>query len=142
MNRFIEAEQKINDKDDPQFFVFVDSMDKDYNDNPGNVIKEATFPDSPFIGKTTEECFALLKELQGTTKSSIDLQAFAIMDDRSNDDDTVLIVNADDGCASVRAEFAIAIPAMMCWMTGHSDVEDNIYTARKTEDNVLRWGPR
>ena len=142
MNRFIKAEQKSNDDDDTQFFVFVDSMHKDYNEGPGEVIDKASSPDSPFIGKTPEECFALLKELQATTKSNIDLDGFAMMDERSINDDTLLIVNAKDGCASVRAEFAMAITAMMCWMTGHSSVEEDIDTARETEDNVLRRGAR
>jgi hypothetical protein len=115
-------------------------MYKDYNEGPGEVIDKASSPDSPFIGKTPEQCFALLKELQATTKSNIDLDGFAMMDERSMNDDTLLLVNAKYGCASVRAEFAIAIAAMMCWMTGHSTVDEDIDTARKSEDNVLRCG--
>ena len=115
-------------------------MDKDYNEGPADVVKMPSSSTSPFIEKTPQQCHALLKEIRNTTKSEkIDPYYFGILDERSMDDGTVLVVNGKDGYGSVRAEFAMAIPAMQCWMTGHSSVEEDIERAQNSQDNVLRW---
>ena len=142
MNRFSEADkEKSGDYDSyGRYFVFVDSMHKDYNQEPPEPIEQASSSTSPFIGLTPPECYTLLKELHATTKSNFDLNRFGIMDDRSMEDDTVLIVDPKTEYLSVRVEFALAMTAMFCWETGHSTVQEDIDTARETRDNVLRWG--
>ena len=40
------------------------------------------------------------RKMQATTNLNIDLDGFAMMDERSMNDDTLLIVNAKYGCAS------------------------------------------
>ena len=128
-------------EDYPQYVVFVDSIHEDYDKGYLEDVYEASSPDSPFIGKTPEECAALLKELHANTNLHMNLDAFAMMDERSMDDDTLLVVSAKDGCADVRAEFSMAIATMMCWMTGYLTVYEDIDSARNTKDDVLRWFP-
>ena len=141
MNRFCEID-KTRDYGPysyyDKFYVFVDSMNKDYNEYPPEVIEKASSSTSPFIGKTPQECHALLKELHTTTKSEFDLDYFAIMDERSMYDDTVLIVDATSEYGSVRADFGMAIQAMLVWMVGRSSVEEDNELAEKTQ-NVFSW---
>ena len=115
-------------------------MKKDYNQGPEDIVKVPSSSDSPFIGKTPQQCHELLLELRDTTKSDlINRDTFGIMDERSMEDGTVLLVDGKQEYGSVRADFGMAIPALQCWMTGHSTVEEDIDFARETRDNVLRW---
>lgn len=143
MNRFIDADKEKNGGGQYWFrqFVFPDDLTTCYEEqNDDERMREPVSADSPFIEKTPEECHKLLKELRAKTQSDIDPYSFAIMDRRSQDDDSVLLVEVTkDGIASVRAEFSLAIPVMSCWMTGHSDIQEDIRRANLRWDAVLRW---
>lgn len=99
-------------------FVFVDSLTQIYTDETeiGDVEDEQnrtfTSPDSPFKGKSPEECYQLLRQLR-CNGSDVDYCSFVVMDERSLTDDTVHLVNApgegEEGeVQSVRVVFEIA----------------------------------
>ena len=140
MNRFLREKRGREEEDDPHYVAFVDSIHEDYDKGWLENVYEASSADSPFIGKTPEECAALLKELHANTNLHMNLDGFAMMDERSMNDDTMLIVSAKEGCASVRAEFAVVVTALIDWMEGEP-VKKDIEAARKRKDNVIRWMP-
>ncbi|KAJ9297300.1 hypothetical protein DTO271G3_4593 [Paecilomyces variotii] len=142
MNRFIEK----NAMDEDEWnLVFVDSIDDYYNEASETPIENESSPDSPFIGKTPQECHQLLVKLVEDTESEIITEHFAIMDERSTKDDTVLLVcaerNDDDEVVAwptVRATFEVTAISLMCYLSGHSSVEEDLERAGRECDNVYR----
>ncbi|KAG9693758.1 hypothetical protein KCU95_g6221, partial [Aureobasidium melanogenum] len=139
MNRFIED----NDMDEDEWnFVFVDSIDECYDEPSFAPVEGPSNPNSPFIGKSPEECHKLLLKLCEDTESELLHRYFAIMDERSMQDDTVLLVRAGDGdeveLSSVRATFEASPSSLVCYLTGHSSPNTDAYSAGT--DGVYR-GP-
>ena len=127
--------------------VFVDSVDDYYDEASGVPGQDGSDPNSPFIGKTPQECHELLLKLREDTESEIFTDLFAIMDERSTEDNTVLLVCAerDSGgenevldLATVRATFKAAPTALMLYETGHSSVGEDAERAAREKDNVYR----
>ena len=81
MNCFIEQNNIDKDKWD---LVFVDSIDYYYNEASEAPIEDESSPNSPFIGKTPQECHQLLLKLLKDTESEIMTNYFAIMDKRQH----------------------------------------------------------
>ena len=142
MNRFIE---QTDLDEDEWYLVFVDSIDDYYDEASEAPIKDDSNLNSPFIGKTPEECHQLLLKLLEDTESDIMTNYFAIMDERSTQDDTVLLVCAerdpeDDTCAcpTVRATFRASAIALILYHTGHSRVEEDLERARREHSDVYR----
>ncbi|KAJ6111422.1 hypothetical protein N7523_007483 [Penicillium sp. IBT 18751x] len=142
MNRFIE-ENSI--EKDQWNLVFVDSIDDYYNEASEVPVEDESSPDSPFIGKTPQECHQLLSKLVEDTESEIMTEYFAIMDDRSTKDDTVLLVCAerDDeeevvAWPTVRATFEVTAVSLKCYHSGHSSVGEDLERAEREHDNVYR----
>lgn len=131
----------------------MDSID-DYYDEPSEVAGEdGSSPNSPFIGKTPQECHQLLWKLRENTESEIFTDFFAIMDERSTQDNTVLLVCAERDLGgekevlampTVRATFKAAPTALMLYETGHSSVGEDAERAALEKDNVYRgiWSTR
>ncbi|KAL1296489.1 hypothetical protein AAFC00_000002 [Neodothiora populina] len=92
MNRFIE--DKAVDEDQWPL-VFVDSIDDYYNEASEAPIEIDGNPNSPFIQKTPQECHQLLLKLREDTELEIITDIFAIKDERSKKDNTVLLVCAE-----------------------------------------------
>lgn len=138
MNRFLEASGIADDKNLP--FAFVDSID-DYYDGPSEVpIIVSSNPDSPFINKTPEECSQLLLQLCENTESEMIPHYFIIMDERSTQDDTVLLVCADEDepVHTVRATFEVSADEVTLYLTGHGSAEEDAERALQEHDNVFR----
>ena len=142
MDRFIEQ----NGVDEDEWnLVFVDSID-DYYDEASEVpIDDESSPNSPFIGKTPQECHQLLLKLLEDTKSEIMTDYFAIMDERSKEDNTVLLVCAERDLENevlawptVRATFQASAVALMLYHSGHSSVGEDVERAQREHDNVYR----
>ncbi|KAK4502609.1 hypothetical protein PRZ48_006035 [Zasmidium cellare] len=140
MTRFIEA----NDKHE-FFFVFVDSLTEEYDAPSEAPVMDASSPDSPFMGKSTHECYELLQQLLEDTGSDIDYDCFAIMDERSIKDDTLLLAEgpAEEGgeAESVRAPFDVASLVMLNFRAGNASMSEYKERAAKEEDGVLKIGP-
>jgi hypothetical protein len=88
------------------FFLFVNSIITRYEGPLERPVKQGSSADSSFVGKTPQECQALLKKLQGNSPQlEIDTRLFAVLDNRS--DDSVLLVddsNEDFGTVRVAVE--------------------------------------
>ncbi|KAH0370211.1 hypothetical protein KCU65_g2635, partial [Aureobasidium melanogenum] len=128
MNRFIED----NDIDEDNWdFVFVDSIDKYYDEPSFAPVEGPSNPNSPFIGKTPEECHKLLLKLCEDTESELLHMYFMVMDERSIQDDTVLLVRAEDDTdiSYVRATFETSAESLVCYLTGHSSPNTDAYSA-------------
>lgn len=142
MNRFIEE----NDTEENQWnLVFVDSIDDYYDEASEAPVVDKSSLNSPFIGKTPQECHQLLSKLVEDTESEIMTEYFAIMDERSTKDDTVLLVCAerdDEGevvaWSTVRASFEVTAVALKCYHSGHSSVGEDLERAEREHDNVYR----
>ena len=140
MDRFIE--QKGVDEDEWNL-VFVDSLDDYYDEASEAPIKDESSPNSPFIGKTPQECHQLLLKLLKDTESEIMTDYFAIMDERSKQDNTVLLVCAERDLENevlawptLRATFQASAIALMCYHSGHSSVGEDVECAQHEHDNV------
>lgn len=57
---------------------------------------------APFQGRSADECFELLQEFAKDTGSEIDVEIFAILDERSREDDTVCIVKASKKTGEIK----------------------------------------
>ena len=145
MDRFIEQ----NGVDEDEWnLVFVDSIDNYYDEASETPVDNESSPNSPFIGKTPQECHQLLLKLLEDTKSEIMTDYFAIMDERSKDN-TVLLVCAERDLENevlawptVRATFQASAVALMLYHSGHSSVGEDVERAQREHDNVYRgeWG--
>lgn len=130
-------------------FVFVDSVSETYMDTTeigdmeDELNKSMTSPDSPFKGKSPEECYQLLRQLRLGT-SDIDHALFVIMDERSLTDDTVFLVDARDvdqggEVRSIRASFEIVDGRLLGYMDGEFySIDEDLETIEGTQDGVLR----
>ena len=141
MDRFIEQ----NGVDEDEWnLVFVDSIDNYYDEASETPVDNESSPNSPFIGKTPQECHQLLLKLLEDTKSEIMTDYFAIMDERSKDN-TVLLVCAERDLENevlawptVRATFQASAVALMLYHSGHSSVGEDVERAQREHDNVYR----
>ena len=142
MDRFIEQ----NGVDEDEWnLVFVDSIDNYYDEASETPVDNESSPNSPFIGKTPQECHQLLLKLLEDTKSEIMTDYFAIMDERSKEDNTVLLVCAERDLENevlawptVRATFQASAVALMLYHSGHSSVGEDVERAQREHDNVYR----
>lgn len=124
--------------------VFVDDLAQTYTEE--SEIGEETGPTSaPFRDKSPQECHALLRQNRAEAQSDIACPLFIVMDERSLQDETVLLVQApSDGeegeVKTVRAEFQVAYSQLMVWEMAYEgqDVEADQATAGEAEDGVLR----
>jgi hypothetical protein len=142
MDRTIE-DNKLGKED--WAMVFVDTIDDYYSEIARVPTEEDSSPDSPFIGKSPEECFQLLVKLREDTESEIMPDFFIIMDERSTTDDTVLLVYIylkEDyetwGVKTLRASFEASGLALMMYHVGRSSVEEDAERAQFEKDGVYR----
>ena len=138
-------ERFINSNDSKDFyFVFVDDLSEEYDSVSESPVTKDSSSTSPFIGKSTHECYLLLQKLFEDTGSDIDYDCFAIMDKRSIEDDTLLLCEGpseEDGEAeSVRAPFDVASLIMLNFRAGGPGAAEHQQEAAKEEDGVLKIG--
>ncbi|KAI5205235.1 hypothetical protein E4T42_09398 [Aureobasidium subglaciale] len=136
MNRLLTDSDIV--EEDTWDFVFVDSIDHCYDQPSAVPVETPSNPDSPFISKTPYECSQLLLKLREDTESEIIPHYFIIMDERSLQDDTVLLVTAglDEPVNTVRATFGASAQAIVLYLTGHRGIEEDIESAAQEEDGV------
>jgi hypothetical protein len=122
--------------------VFIDSNSTYYDKVSQAPIEHDRNPQSPYIGKIPEECHALLVKLCKDTRSELLTYYFAIMDERSTQDDTVLLVcaetNEDLPLPTLRATFRASGTALMLYHSGHSSVAEDTKRAARERDGVYR----
>ena len=136
MNRLL-IDSDIHEEDTWDF-VFVDRIDHCYDQPSTYPVEAQSNPNSPFISKTPEECSQLLLKLCEDTDSEIIPHYCMIMDERSLQDDTVLLVSAgiEAPVETVRATFGASAQAIVLYLTGHRGIEEDIESAEQEEDGV------
>ena len=125
--------------------IFVDSVSKAYvmNDILGRNAPSAPSHISPFIRKGPEQCWSLLKQLCTETKSIVHTNVFAIMDERSFSDDTVILVDMDEDDVIAyhsRCELKVACAKLHQYYIGDADIERDSEEALEDGDGVIRCG--
>jgi hypothetical protein len=127
--------------------VFIDSINTYYDKVSQTPIEHDSNPQSPYIGKTPEECHTILEKLCADSGSELLTYYFAIMDERSTQDGTVLLVCAetssdeedeDLALPTLRATFRASGTALMLYHSGHSSVEEDAERAACERDGVYR----
>jgi hypothetical protein len=119
----------------------VDSLKLSYTDDDVPTLDNNTASSvpSPFLGKDASECHHLLKQLSEEPGSSINPEPFAILDERSMQDDTILLCEAgEEGVSSVRAAFEITESRLLQYFAADAGVDQDRETAARTPDGVLR----
>ena len=128
-------------------FVFIDCLDEYYDEESAAPMESDSDPNSPSIGKTIQECHQLLLKLREDTESEIIPDFFIIMDERSAQDDTALLVcvERDDGgkngvldMPTLRASFECSAQQLMLYSIGHCGIEEDGITVAEGEDDVHR----
>lgn len=94
LDRFIELNLKQKEGVDLELsIVIITSLEKINTETSKSPMEPTTSP-APFQGKSPKECFDLLQALAKDTGSELNVENFAILDERSKEDDTVLLVQA------------------------------------------------
>jgi len=102
LNRFIELNVKQKEGLDLNLaIVVITDLSKTYT-KVSKIPMEATTSPAPFEGQKAEECFELLQAFVKDTRSDVNLEIFAILDERSREDDTVLIVQASERTKDIK----------------------------------------
>jgi hypothetical protein len=101
---------------------------------------EASSPESPFKAKNLTECSALLKRLAEESGNSVLDTVFAVYDDRTKQDGSILLAQTvDEEIEGVRVVPELACGKLLGYMVCHgpSIVEDQ-EDAEEEEDGVFR----
>lgn len=94
LDRFIELSLKQKEGLDLELaIVVITDLSKVYTEI-SKLPMEATTSPAPFQDKSAKECFDLLQVFVEDTGSDINVEFFAVLDERTRQDDTVLIVKA------------------------------------------------
>jgi len=102
LNRFIDLNIKQKEGLDLDLaIVVISDLSKTYTEVSKNPMEATTSP-APFQGKSAEECFVFLQALVKDTGSDVNVESFAILDERSREDDTVLIVKASEKTGDIK----------------------------------------
>ncbi|CAD0089627.1 unnamed protein product, partial [Aureobasidium mustum] len=131
---------------DDSFLVFVDDVSRVYGveDEDPNVDTDST--SAPFAEKSAYECWLMLKDmLEKNDANCFSDDIFAVLDERSLEDGTLLLVEEpeeEDGgeASSVRAMFEMCETQMLLWVAGKNTVYEANERVKQTEDGVLRPG--
>ena len=124
----------------------MNNIDNYSNEASETPIEDESSPNFPFIRKTPQECHQLLLKLLKDTELEIMTKYFAIMDKKSTQDDTVLLVCTEGdlknevlGWLTVCATFPASPSAvsLMCYHSRHSSVVEDLECAQHGTDNVF-----
>jgi len=81
--------------------VIITDLSKTYTETSKPPMNGTRSP-APFQGRSAEGCFELLQEFAKDTGSEIDVEIFAILDERSQEDDTACIVKASKKTGEIK----------------------------------------
>jgi hypothetical protein len=131
-DRFIAANLSFTGKPMLENVVFMDSLEATYTDEDvptlGN--NSPSSSTSPFMGKDALECYQILEQLASQEGASINPEPFAMLDERSMQDETVLLCEAgEEGVRSVRAAFAVVESRLLRYFAADAGVDEDRETA-------------
>lgn len=121
-------------------FIFVDSSTHKHTapDLPTSHLKPSSST-SPFKNKTAKECSALLTHLASSTGAYILDTVFAILDDRTlRDGSVVLVQTVDDELEEMRILPELACGKLLQYMICDADITEDREEAEEEEDCVYR----
>lgn len=125
--------------DDELMVIVVDDLSKTYTEASKLPMQPSV---SPFRQKTAEECFLMLQEFVENTGSAItDTETFAILDERSMKDKSVLVVRGDVRTGkfrTVRTAMEKVDMTLAALVVGSIGIEELQQSAAKEEDGVCR----
>lgn len=81
--------------------VIITDLSKTYTEISKSPMNGTCSP-APFQGRSAKGCFELLQEFAKDTGSEINVEIFAILDERSREDDTVCIVKASKTTGEIK----------------------------------------
>lgn len=98
----------------------------------------------PFDNEDPETCWETLYEMVERTKSDLDTEHFAIIDERSlKDASALLVVNRQDDKSmeikTVRVDLKLVSLILSSWSAKGSNVSELTAKAAKSSDGVCRW---
>jgi hypothetical protein len=100
---------------------------------------EASSSDSPFKGKSLAECFVLLKRLAEQTGDSILDTVFAVFDNRTKQDGSILLAQTvDEEIEGMRCVPEWACSKLLQYMICDADITEDREDAEEEEDGVFR----
>ncbi|KAM0709405.1 hypothetical protein Q7P35_003443 [Cladosporium inversicolor] len=139
-DRFLQADQDRWGNDIVGAAIFVDSVDTLYTEGQLIGHNTSTSPESAFIGQKAKGCHTLLKCLAEQTGSPVNLRIYAILDERSLTDDTILVIEVceSEGYLGVRMEGVLAISRMFQYQVGDIGIDEDMEEAAETADGVFR----
>ncbi|SMR47999.1 unnamed protein product [Zymoseptoria tritici ST99CH_3D1] len=127
-----------------QFIVVIRDLDETYTEISSPPVSDF---DPPFAGQTAKECWQTLSAMTSRTKSDLDAELFVILDERSSQDDSALIVLVlqDDGKSdpkieTVRVDLKLVSDILPTWAVKGDDMPDLQAEAERTDDGVCREG--
>jgi hypothetical protein len=144
-DRFLLANIDYEDQLD-HHFVFIDNSSTVYatkNDVGENTPSQSN---SSFKNKSAHECWLLLRAMR-EAGSDIDYESFVIIDDRTLQHDTVLVVvkelltkdeAAQAANAEVRMSSELASFRLGCYLAGEGDISEDFVKLQRHADGVLR----
>jgi hypothetical protein len=144
-DRFLLANIEYKDVLD-HHFVFVDDSSTTYTTKNDVGENTATHPNSSFKNKSADECWLLLRAMH-EAGSNTDYESFVIIDDRTLQDDTVLVVvkelltedeAAQAANAEVRMPFELASFRLGCYLAGEGDIGEDFVKSQRHADGVFR----
>jgi hypothetical protein len=100
----------------------------------------STTSESAFTGQKAKGCHALLKRLAEQTGSPVNLRVYAILDERSLKEDTILVIEVSESeeYFGVRMECSLAISRMFQYEIGDMGIDEDMEEAAETADGVFR----
>lgn len=125
--------------------VFIDYLSRVYT-RPNKFGENADSIFAPFAGKGSYECSIALKRMsEGPDPSNLDYDMFAVLDERSLEDGSVLLVpepEVGDGGEGhpVRVIFDMLKSQVLMWTAGKTTVIEDRERAKGTVDGILRTG--
>lgn len=103
LDRFIDLNVKQKQGLDLDLaIVVITDLSKTYTKVSNVPMEAATTSPAPFRGKSAKECFELLQAFVKDTGNDINVDFFAAVDERSREDDTVLIVQASKDTGRIK----------------------------------------
>jgi len=144
-DRFLLASIDYADQLDHRF-VFVDNASTIYAEKNDVGENTPSQPNSSFKNKSPDDCWLLLRAMR-EAGSNIDHESFVIIDDRTLQDDTVLVVvkdllTEDEAAqatnAEVRMPAELAFYRLGCWLAAEGDISEDVVMAQRHADAVLR----
>lgn len=147
MDSFIRM--NTSESDPEHFFcVFVDSLQESYEEVSTIPTQNPSSLTTPFRDKTPQQCYELLVELVKHTESDVQYAYFAIVDERSLLDATIILAcgrhfveeeeyREDDEVVFVRARIQDTNMRLLNYVAGKYDVWEDRDRAEQEPDQVL-----